>query len=75
MHPLCGKSFKDDAKRERLVLVRFINYHCRGNWRKGQLTYTTVQLPKVGLDPAATQKTRQALDVEFTPWEDTCFVV
>lgn len=74
MHPLCGKSFKGDAKRERLVLVRFINYHCRLNWRKDWLMYVVLCLPKVVLGPAATQKTRQALDVECA-WMCLCAVM
>lgn len=76
MHPLCGKSFKGDAKRERLVLVRFINYHCRLSWRKDRLMYVVLCLPKVVLGPAATQKTRQALDVECAPWKGAvCAVI
>lgn len=71
MCPLCGKSLRD-AKRELLLLVTLINYHCRGNWRKDQLKCTTLHLPKVVLGPAATRQTRQALDVEFPPWEDDC---
>lgn len=73
MCPLCGKSLRDEAKRERLLLVTSINYHCRGNWRKDQLKCVTLHLPKVVLGPAATRQTRQALDVEFPPWEDVCF--
>lgn len=37
--------------------------------------YIMLHLPTVVLGPAATQKTRQALGVEFPPWEDACFVV
>lgn len=73
MCPLCGKSLRDEAERESLLLVTSINYLCRWSWSKDQLKCVTLHLPKVVLGPAATQKTRQALDVEFPPWEEACF--
>lgn len=72
MCPLCA-NHSETMQGERLLLVTFISHHCRWNWSKDQLQCITLHLPKVVLGPAATQQTRQALDVEFPPWEDAGF--